>query len=502
MTEESKPIQTRRAFIKGAALASTGVALGTTLSGHEAQAQAAGPAGASHPTMMGYIAPGLEKVRFGLIGTGARGTRHLRSLLGLAGVGVIAICDTDPVSLENAKKVVAGAGVSSPDYYTGNDYAYRDMLERDDIDAVIISTPWRWHAPMSIDTMNAGKHAFVEVPMATTIEDMWEMVEVSERTRMNCMMMENVCYGRDEMMVLNMVRQGLFGELTHGEGAYIHNLRQQMEQTERGTGSWRTHYHTNQKGNIYPTHGLGPIAQYMNINRGDRFDYMTSLSSPALGRAAFAKREFPADHERNRVEYINGDMNSTLIKTAMGRSILVQHDTTTARPYSRLNLVQGTGGTFAGFPNRIAVDLAAVAGIVPEEIRAEYQLEFENYDNRVAEWTKAGKEGRRPSQENSHHWDTGMDKWRKYFDHPLWKNMKKIAQQAGGHGGMDFIMLWRMVNCLQNGIALDQNVYDGAAWSSLFPLSHESVTQRSKSLDIPDFTRGAWKTAKTLDITV
>lgn len=502
MTSESETTQSRRAFIKGAALASTGVALGSTLLGQDAEAQTARPARSGHATMMGHVAPRLENVRVGLIGTGARGTRHLRSLLRLAGVDVIAICDTDPISLDNAKKVFSQAGIAGPVNFTGNDYAYRDMLEREDIDAVIISTPWRWHAPMSIDAMNAGKHAFVEVPMATTIEDMWEMVEVSERTRMNCMMMENVCYGRDEMMVFNMVRHGLFGQLTHGEGAYIHELRWQMEQTERGTGSWRTHYHTNQKGNIYPTHGLGPIAQYMDINRGDRFDYMTSLSSPALGRAAFAQREFPADHERNALEYVNGDMNSTLIKTVMGRSILVQHDTTTARPYSRLNLVQGTGGAFAGFPNRIAVDLAAVSGIVPEEIRAEYQRQFENYDNRVAEWIRDGREGRRPSKDNFHDWDTGMDKWRKYFDHPLWKNMEKVAVEAGGHGGMDFIMLWRMVSCLQNGIALDQNVYDGAAWSSLFPLSHESVTHRSKSLDIPDFTRGAWKTAKSLDIAV
>jgi hypothetical protein len=408
------------------------------------------------------------------------------------------VCDTDPVSLADAKAILEKAGVTAPAYFTGNDHSYRELLERDDIDAVIISTPWSWHAPMSIDAMNSGKHAFVEVPMATTIDDLWEMVEVSERTRMNCMMMENVCYGREEMMVLNMVQQGVFGEIIHGEGAYIHDLRRQMEQVERGTGSWRTFYHTRQRGNIYPTHGLGPVAQYMNINRGDRFDFMTSTSSPARGRAAYAKREFPADHVRNKLKYIKGDMNSTVIQTALGRSILVQYDTTSPRPYSRLNLVQGTGGTFAGFPARIAVELAGASGVLPEELRAEYAAD---YNSKLAEWESRGTQGREP-HEPYHDWDLGMEKWQKVFDHPLWKDMESRATKAGGHGGMDFVMLWRMISCLRNGIALDQNVYDGAAWSSLFPLSHTSVINRSKTVDFPDFTRGAWKTAGPLEISV
>jgi hypothetical protein len=491
MSKENKASQTRREFIKGAAIASTGVALGSSLIGQQVSAANKSIPPATAATMLDYAAPRLETVRYGLIGTGARGTTHLRLLLQLSAAKVMAVCDTDAVSLSDAKQVVAKAGVPEPDYYTGNDYSYRDMLERDDIDAIMISTPWRWHAPMCIDAMNAGKHAFVEVPMAITIEDMWEMVEVSERTRMNCMMMENVCYGRDEMMVLNMVRHGLFGDLTHGEGAYIHDLRWQMKHLERGTGSWRTYYHTNQQGNIYPTHGLGPVAQYMNINRGDRFDYMTSVSSPALGRAAYAGREFPAGHERTGLKYIKGDINSSMIKTRKGRSILVQYDTTTPRPYDRLNLIQGTGGTFGGFPNRIALE------VVPEAIRAEYEAD---YAKKMAEWENGGKQGREPRPQSFHQWDMGMDKWRKYFDHPFWKKMAKIAEQAGGHGGMDYMMHWRTIYCLQNGITLDQNVYDGAAWSAVFPMSHESVINRSKSVDFPDFTRGAWKTAKPLEI--
>ena len=497
MTKKSKTLQSRRDFIKGTALVTGGAALSSSFGCQSTNSQIPAPTTAMHPTMMDYVAPQLETVRLGIIGTGARGSRHLRQLIGIEGASISAVCDTDPTSLADAKAIVDKAGIMAPAYFTGNDYSYREMLERDDIDAVIISTPWRWHAPMSVDAMNSGKHAFVEVPMATTIEDLWEMVEVSERTRMNCMMMENVCYGREEMMVLNMVRQGVFGEIIHGEGAYVHNLRWQMSQVERGTGSWRTIYHTRQRGNIYPTHGLGPVAQYMNINRGDRFDFMTSTSSPARGRAAYAKREFPADHVRNKLKYIKGDMNSTVIQTALGRSILVQYDTTSPRPYSRLNLVQGTGGTFAGFPARIAVELAGASGAVPAEILEEYAAD---YDRKLAEWESGGKNGLAP-REPYHDWDLGMAKWQKVFDHPFWKNLESRAKKAGGHGGMDFVMLWRMISCLRNGIALDQNVYDGAAWSSVFPLSHTSVINRSKTVDFPDFTRGAWETAVPPEIT-
>jgi hypothetical protein len=491
VSDDKKLRQDRRNFLKGvSAIATAGAAssLGAT---ETPGGESAEPAPRSGRTMIDYAAPGLESVRFGVIGTGERGSTLLRLLLQIPDADVIAVCDTDPLSLDNAKSVIADAGRGGIHEYTGTDFAYRELLERDDIDAVVIATPWRWHAPMSIDAMQAGKHAFVEVPMATTIDDMWQMVEVSESTQMHCMMMENVCYGRDEMMVLNMVRLGLFGDITHGEGAYIHDLRWQMKEIERKTGSWRTYYHTKMNGNIYPTHGLGPVAQYMDINRGDRFDYMTSLGSPALGRAAYAKREFPAGHERNSLKYIKGDMNSSLIKTVKGRSILVQYDTTTARPYSRLNLVQGTGGTFAGFPNRIALEQA------PDKIQAEYDAE---YQERIDAWNSSGQQGRKPRPMSFHEWDMAMDKWYRDFDHPFWASMQATAEKAGGHGGMDFIMLWRMVQCLREGIALDQNVYDGAAWSSLFPLSHESVVNRSKSVSIPDFTRGAWRAATPLQI--
>ncbi|MEJ6475831.1 Gfo/Idh/MocA family protein [Pseudoalteromonas piscicida] len=414
-------------------------------------------------SVIGLVAPKMDVVRVGFIGVGQRGYGHVKRMSHIDGARIVAICDThDEVLEKSASYLVNERGLPKPALYRGSDLAYQEMLNRDDIDIVIISTPWKWHAPMAIDTMNSGKHAFVEVPLALTVEEMWQIVDTAERTQKNCMMMENVNYGRDELMVLNMVRQGLFGELLHGEAAYIHELRWQMKEIEHKTGSWRTHWHTKRDGNLYPTHGLGPVSQYMNINRGDRFDYLTSMSSPALGRAAYAKREFPAEHERNQLNYIAGDMNTTMIKTIKGRSIMVQHDTTTPRPYSRHNLIQGTNGVFAGFPNRIALEQGGTKSF--------------------------------------HEWDYEMESWYKQYDHPLWTKMGEEAKRNGGHGGMDFLMFWRMIYCLRNGEPLDQDVYDGAAWSVISPLSVQSVANRSESLSVPDFTRGAWKTAKPLGI--
>ncbi|MCG9729763.1 Gfo/Idh/MocA family oxidoreductase [Shewanella sp. Isolate13] len=449
----------RRHFLKTAGLSAAGI-LTSQLPLSSAEAVPRKPA--TGQSVMGLIAPKMTTVRVGFIGVGQRGSGHVKHFCHIDGVEIKAICDTDAQVLDSSIDFVVAQGLPKPARYTGSEQAYKDLLDRDDIDIVIISTPWEWHAPMAIHTMESGKHAFVEVPLALTVEECWQIVDTAERTQKNCMMMENVNYGRDELMVLNMVRQGLFGELLHGEAAYIHELRWQMKEIDSKTGSWRTYWHTKRNGNLYPTHGLGPVSQYMNINRGDRFDYLTSMSSPALGRALYAKREFPADHERNQLSYINGDINTSLIKTVKGRTIMVQHDTTTPRPYSRHNLIQGTNGVFAGFPNRIAIEKGGAG--------------------------------------NYHKWDMDMAKWYAKYDHPLWIQMGEQAERNGGHGGMDFLMLWRMVYCLRNAEPLDQDVYDGAAWSVVNILSEESVNNRSNSVNFPDFTRGAWKTGKPLEI--
>ena len=233
-----------------------------------------------------------------------------------------------------------------------------------------------------------------------------------------------------------------------------------MKDIDEGTGSWRTDWHARRNANLYPTHGLGPIAQYMDINRGDRFDYLTSMSSPAKGRQLYAAKEFPEEHMRNKARYICGDMNTSLIRTARGRTIMVQHDTTTPRPYTRHNLIQGTGGVFARYPNRIALE----------------------------------------SEGDFHEWQRDMTSWYEKYDHPLWMRIAQEATEAGGHGGMDYVMLWRIVFCLRNGVALDQNVYDAAAWSAVTPLSESSNADKGNARDFPDFTRGAWPGSPPLDI--
>lgn len=449
----------RRDFLKAASVAAAASVVSGCASSGNFHTSAPMQQGRS---VIGLVAPKMDVVRVGFIGVGQRGYGHVKRMSHIEGTQIVAICDTHTEVLERAANYLVDKGVAKPTLYSGSDHAYQQMLERQDIDIVIISTPWAWHAPMAIDTMNSAKHAFVEVPLALTVDEMWQIVDTAERTQKNCMMMENVNYGRDELMVLNMVRQGVFGELLHGEAAYIHELRWQMKELEHKTGSWRTHWHAKRDGNLYPTHGLGPVSQYMNINRGDRFDFLTSMSSPSLGRSAYAQREFAADHPRNQLNYIAGDMNTTLIKTVKGRSIMVQHDTTTPRPYSRHNLIQGTNGVFAGFPNRIALE-------------------------------KGGSK-------SFHEWDYDMSAWYEQYDHPLWTKMGEEAQRNGGHGGMDFLMFWRMIYCLRNGEPLDQDVYDGAAWSVISPLSAQSVSERSRSIDIPDFTRGAWQTAAPLGI--
>lgn len=412
-------------------------------------------------SMMGFAAPRIQRVRVGIIGVGERGTPMTDLLLTLDGVDIRAIADIDEFVLDRAIAKVKAKQGTAPRRVTGGQESWRALADMPDLDAIFIFTPWQWHAPMALAAMRGGKHAFVEVPMGVTIDELWALTEASEQTQRHCMMMENCCYGREELMVLNMVRQNLFGELTHGAGAYIHELRSQMLRTTRGEGVWRPGWQTRHRGNLYPTHGLGPVAQYMNINRGDRFDYLVAMDSPALAMQAFAQSQLPAGDPQRNWKFIAGDMSSALVKTMRGRTILVQHDINTPRPYDRLNYIQGTKGAFGGYPARIAID-----------------------DGKGAQ----------------HKWDTDMTRWQQRYDHPLWTKLATLATERGGHGGMDFVMLWRIITCLREGLPIDQPVYDGAAWSSLFDLTERSVKNRSAAQDIPDFTRGGWQTAPSFDI--
>ncbi len=405
----------------------------------------------------------LQKVRFGFIGMGARGPSHLDAAMNCEGVEIVAICDNHVPSAEKGAKMTTNKGRSAPKLYTKGEEDFRRMLETEKLDAVFISTPWDWHVPMAKACMEAGVHALLEVPAATTIDGCWDLVETAEKTGRHCMMLENVNYGQEELMVLNMVRQGVFGELLHAEAAYIHDLRWQMKEIEHGTGSWRTYEYTKRNGNLYPTHGLGPVAHYLNLNRGDRMIYLTSMSSPARCREIYAQAEFPPGHERTKLKFVCGDINTSIVKTELGRTIMIQWDEQLPRPYTRHNLIQGTKGLWAGFPAR-----AAVLGETPETER----------------WSK-------PEE---------LAKIRAKYDHPLWKRLEAEAKQHGGHGGMDFVMVWRIVYCLRNGLPLDQDVYDAAAWSVITPLSEWSVANRSQSIDVPDFTRGAYRRMEPVPI--
>lgn len=418
--------------------------------------------------MQGFVAPKLDRVRAAFIGVGARGSGHVAQMLLLDGVDVVAICDTHKPSLDAAVKQCVDKGRPAPAAFGAGPKDYEKMVARDDIDIVLIATPWEWHVPMAVAAMKAGKHAFVEVPASITVDGCWQLVDTAEKTRRHCMMMENVNYGREELMVLNMCRMGVLGELLHGEAAYIHDLRSQMMEIEHGTGSWRTYHYTKRNGNLYPTHGLGPVAHYMDINRGDRMDFLCSVSSPARVREIYAREHFPEGHERRTLKFKAGDINTTIVKTVLGKTIMIQWDEQLPRPYSRLNLIQGTRGVWGGFPNRLALEgHGGIKGTTTTE-----------------DWTE-GKD---------------LDAYFATYDHPLWHRVASDPANRGGHGGMDFVMLWRIVYCLRNGLPLDQSVYDAAAWSVISPLSEASVANRGRSTDIPDFTRGGWKTAKPLDI--
>ena len=408
----------------------------------------------------GLRCPHLDEVRIGLIGAGSRGTGLLRRLIRIEGVAINAVSDASAENTAGAAEVCREAGLPRPDALDGegNESAYLELCDRSDVDLVLIATPWEWHTPMAVAAMERGCHVVVEVPAAVTAEECWQLVETAERTRRHCMMLENVCYGRSELMVLNMVRQGLLGELLHGEAAYIHDLRK-LYFSDRNAGQWRTQHNIDRNGNLYPTHGLGPVAQYMNINRGDRFDYLVSMSSNSRGLARYAQSEFGPDDLRARVDYGRGDMNSSLIRTHHGLTILLQHDTTSPRPYSRLNLIQGTAGTFAGFPDRIFLD----------------------------------------GEASGHEWND-PETYRAKYEHPLWKRIGSLATSAGGHGGMDFIMLWRLVDCLRRGLPLDMDVYDAASWSVVSALTEQSVAERSQPVDFPDFTRGSWESNAPLGV--
>lgn len=459
----------RRKFLRNGSLSGAALAFGNWLGAKSTSMDQRLASGGKY--MGDFAAPKIENLRAAFIGVGARGPGHAKFFAKLEGTEVVAVSDLYEDNVQKVVKQCAeiGAGERHKDIatYWGGENKWRTMLDEVKPDVVFICTNWQNHAPMAIEAMKKGAHAMVEVPIAVSLEEMWDIVDTSEQTQKHCMMMENVNYSRDELMFLNMCRKGAIGELLHAEAAYIHELRFQMEEQERGTGSWRTFHYAKRNGNLYPTHGLGPVAQYMNIGRGeDTFGSLVSYSTPARGRQAYAKKNYASIHKWNQLDYKGGDLNTSIIKTHLGRTIMVQWDETSPRPYSRHNLIQGTKGTLAGFPTRVALE--------------------------------GGVEG---ATDSHHRWaqGEGLEKMYEQYDHPLYKRLVAAAE-GSGHGGMDGIMMYRIVECLRKGLPLDQNVYEGCLWSAVSPLSERSVASGGGAQPFPDFTRGLWKNTNPLAI--
>jgi hypothetical protein len=399
--------------------------------------------------LFGLKFPPLDKVRIGFIGVGCRGTSLLGNLLDIEGVEIKAVCDVVPDRVKSAQKLVTSKGQPEPAGYSKSETDFEALCKRDDLDLVYVATPWDWHVPMAVCAMSQGKHVAIEVPAAMTLDECWELVDKAEQTRRHCIMLENCCYGEIELLVLRMARQGVFGELTHGEAGYLHEARDYLLQ-DSSSAAWRRRFVSVLNGNLYPTHGLGPVAKYMGINTGDKFSYLVSMSSLEHGMSR-RRDALPADNPRRRDRFACGDINTSLIKTAQGRTIMVQFSMVLARPYSRINMIAGTKGTFCDYPPRLHVD------------------------GGPADWV------------------TDLQSYHKEYGHPLWTKLNSQARESGGHGGMDFVMNWRLIQCLQEGLPLDLTVYDAAAWSSIVPLSIASVSKGSAPVEVPDFTRGAWK---------
>ncbi len=402
------------------------------------------------------------KVSIGFIGVGGRGRSHLNNILKRDDVRIPAICDIDPEAVSLALNMISKAGYPKPEVYDNDEHAFLKMLQRDDIEGVIISTPWNWHTPMSVAAMKAGKYAGVEVSAATNLVECWDLVNTYEETGVPTMILENVCYRRDVMAVLNMVRQNVFGELTHMRCGYRHDLRSvkfnpgvTFGEGAKGEARWRTQHSLKRNADLYPTHGVGPVATWLNINRGNRFLYLTSHATKSRGLHRYIVNN-PAggpDHPNAKLKWRLGDVVTSLITTYNGETILVTHDTNSPKPYSLDFSVQGTEGLADFDYNRQRIYIEGVS---------------EKHDQ----------------------WEA-MDNWLKKYDHPLWKKYGEYAA-GSGHGGMDFFVDHAFVESVKRKVEPPIDVYDAAAWSSITSLSERSLAEGSAPQYFPDFTRGRW----------
>ncbi|MBN2288241.1 MAG: Gfo/Idh/MocA family oxidoreductase [Candidatus Glassbacteria bacterium] len=434
----------RRRFLANAAAASVGLSL-TGLSGSL------------------YGRPEEKPVRLGFVGVGNRGTGLLRHIMAFKGVEIPALCDINEAHLARAQKIVEETLGKRPEGYCSGPEGYRKLCERDDLDAVATATPWELHTPVMLAAMENGKYGATEVPAAITLEQCWQLVETSEKTGMPCMMLENVCYYRQVMTILNMIQQGIFGELLHCEAGYQHDVRYlRGVEGKIGHGGellWRGRHAITRNGNLYPTHPIGPVAWWLGINRGDRFSYLVSMSTKSRGMNHLIAKMFGEDHPNARIKYALGDINTTLIRTENGVTVTLYHDTQSPRPYDLIFRVQGTEGIFSGTLDKFY---------------------FEDRSPEPHTWEDSGH-------------------YHQQYEHPLWKKLGKTAQNYG-HSGGDYLEWHQFLHAVRNKLQTPIDVYDSATWSVISPLSEMSVAEKSKAVDFPDFTRGKWRVTRPVEI--
>ncbi|MFD7868668.1 Gfo/Idh/MocA family protein [Streptomyces sp. NPDC057682] len=457
------PEISRRSVLGGTlATGALAVGLGAAAPATAAPAAAAPRRAAGQKSMIGVPFEAHDTVRVAVIGLGNRGSGMTTGWAAVPGAVVTAVCDIRADRAKRTADQLVAAGKPRPAEFGGSADSYAQMLKRDDIDLVYIATPWEFHYPQGKAALLAGKHVVVELPIATELDQLWDLVDTSERTRRNLMLSENCSYGRNELAMLKMAHEGLFGELTNGHGGYMHDLRALLFSDTYYTDSWRRLWHTRSTASFYAMHGLAPIAAAMDINRGDRMTTLTATATAPKGLADYRERFMPKSHPSWQETYINGDLVTCQIRTANGRTIRAEHAVSAPRPYSRINSLVGSRGIFEDY-----------AGNAPTGARV-----YVEPDHSGDYWRD-------------------FDTYLKEFDHWLWKKIGDDAANNGGHGGMDYVLQWRTVQLMRAGLVPDIDVYDSASWCAPVPLSVMSLAAKGRPVDIPDFTRGSWVNLRT-----
>ncbi len=416
---------------------------------------------AGQTDVVGLTTPKLDTVRVGFIGLGMRGPGAVSRFTHIPGTKVVALCDIRPERVEVAQNILKKAGLPEAAAYSGSEDAWKQLCERDDIDLVYIATDWKHHALMGVYAMEHGKHVAIEVPAAMTLDEIWALINTSEKTRKHCMQLENCVYDFFELTTLNMAQQGVFGELLHVEGSYIHNLEDYWSEY---WNNWRMDYNRKNRGDVYATHGMGPACQLLGIHRGDRMDYLVAMDTKAVNGPAIVEKSTGEKVE----DFQNGDQTTTVIRTKNGKTMLIQHNVMTPRPYSRMYQLVGTDGYASKYPIE------------------EYCLRPTQVDSKEV-----------PNHENLNAHGSVPEKVKKAlmdkYKHPIHIELEETAKKVGGHGGMDYIMDYRLVYCLRNGLPLDMDVYDLAEWCCMAELTRLSIENSSAPVALPDFTRGGWQ---------